>query len=97
MNLLAPIAPRYSLIGVGLKVPISSLGCTPLPDYNIDNLMRTLKWWLDNGNSPKVNSAVTWENIIGVIEGPIVQNFEVSETMRKFLLEKYVQCNCDSI
>ena len=81
-NLLAPIAPQYSAIGTALKVPMDALGLVYSPD---DNLRRTLQWWLNNGNSPDINSPVTWNNIISVVEGPVVQNYEVAQEIRQFV------------
>ena len=79
MNILAKIAPQYNLIGIALKIPMSSLS---LPDYHKENLSRTLYWWLNNGDS--VGSPVTWDNIINAIGGPIVENYRISEKMRQF-------------
>ena len=84
LNLLAPIAPRYSVIGTALRVPMTTLGLHPLPEYHEDNLRRTLEWWLNNGDRLDVNSPVTWDNIINVIEGPVVQNYKIAQNMRNF-------------
>ena len=84
-TLLAPIAPQYSVIGTALRVPMSTLGLHSLPDYHQDNLRHTLEWWLNNGNRPDINSPVTWDNIITVIEGPVIQNYEIVQQMREFI------------
>ena len=85
---MAPVAPRYSAIGTALNVPMSTLGLLPLPDYHQNNLSQTLQWWLNNGNNPEINSPVTWDNIISVIDGPIVQNYEVAQRIREFIKSK---------
>ena len=85
MNLLSPVAPKYLQIGTALNVPMDELGLTHLADFHKDNLQRTLKWWLDNGDSPHINSPVTWSNIISVIEGNVVRNFDCAQKMRSFL------------
>ena len=82
---MAPIAPQYSAIGTALRVPMSILGLHPFPDYHENNLRRTLEWWLNNGDRPDINSPVTWDNIISVIEGPVVQNYQIAQKMREFI------------
>ena len=84
LNLLAPIAPQYSAIGTALRVPMSTLGLHLLPHTYQDNLRHTLEWWLNNGDRPNINSPVTWDNIINVIEGPVVQNYKIAQNMRNF-------------
>ena len=84
LNLLAPIAPQYSAIGTALRVPMSTLGLHLLPHTYQDNLKTTLEWWLNNGDRPDVNSPVTWDNIINIIEGPVVQNYRIAQNMRNF-------------
>ena len=82
-TLLAPIAPKYSAIGTALRVPMDTLGLVYSPDTHQDNLRRTLEWWLKNGDKPTINSPVTWDNIISIIEGPVVQNYTIAQNMRK--------------
>jgi hypothetical protein len=48
MNILAEIAPQYSVIGIALRLPMHSVGLLPYPKYHKDNLRRTLQWWKDN-------------------------------------------------
>ena len=84
-TLLAPTAPKYSAIGTVLKVPMSELGLLPLPAYHPDNLSQTLQWWLNNGERPDINSP---DNIISVIDGPVVQNYQVAKNIRKFIKSK---------
>ena len=88
MNLLSPVAPKYAQIGTALNAPMSSFGFHDLPQYYQYNLEHTLEWWLDNGDSPHINSPVTWGNIISVIEGNVVQNFYRAQKMRSFLQGK---------
>ena len=88
MNLLAPVAGKYCHIGTALNVPMDVLELIPLAKFHKDNLKCTLQWWLDNGNNPRINSPVTWGNIISVIEGEVVDNFERAQKMRSFLQGK---------
>ena len=46
-SLLTSISPQYSAIGTAIRVPMSTLGLHPLPDYPFQC---TLEWWLNNGN-----------------------------------------------
>ena len=78
---MAPIAPQYSAIGTALRVPMSTLGLQYSPDTHQDNLRRTLEWWLNNGDRPDINSPVTWDNIITVIER---RNYQMAQRMREF-------------
>ena len=80
---MAPIAPKYCAIGTVLRVPMDTLGLVYSPDTHQDNLRRTLEWWLNNGDKPTINSPVTWDNIISIIEGPVIQNYEVARRMRQ--------------
>ena len=82
---MAQIAPQYSAIGSALRVPMSTLGLQYSLDTHQDNLRRTLEWWLNNGNKPDINSPVTWDNIIAIIKGPIVENDQMAQQMRKFI------------
>jgi hypothetical protein len=86
MNILAEIAPQYNDIGTALNVPMSSLGLPDNPDKYKDNLRRTLEWWLINGDS--VGSPVTYNTIINAIEGPIVQNYRLSQEIKKLTNEQ---------
>ena len=79
---MAPIVAQYSAIGTALRVPMSTLGLHPLPDYYEDNLRCTLEWWLNNGDRQDINSPVTWDNIITVIEG---RNYQIAQQMREFI------------
>ena len=78
---MAPIAPQYSAIGTALRVPMSTLGLQYSPDTHQDNLRRTLEWWLNNGDQPDINSPVTWDNIITLIER---RNYQIAQRMREF-------------
>ena len=94
-TLLAPIAPKYLAIGTALKVPMDTLGLQYSPDTHQDNLRRTLKYWLDNGNKPGINySPVTWGSIISVIE---VQNFELAQRMRLHLQRRLLFPTCSGL
>ena len=82
-TLLAPIAPKYCAIGTVLRVPMDKLGLVYSPETHQDNLRRTLEWWLNNGDKPTINSPVTWDNIISVVEGSVIQNYTVAQNIRK--------------
>jgi hypothetical protein len=88
MNILAEIAPQYDDIGTALNVPMSSLGLPDAmnPDEYRANLGQTLEWWLINGDS--VGSPVTYNTIINAIEGPIVQNYRLSQEIKKLTNEQ---------
>ena len=84
-TLLAPIAHKYYAIGTALGVLMNTLGFVYSPHTHQDNLRRILEWWLNNGDKPTINSPVTWDNIISVVGGPVVQNYEVARRMRQFV------------
>ena len=88
LSLLSAIAPKYSIIGALLNVPISTLGLIALPQYHCDNLMTVLQYWIENGDSPTMNSPVTWKAIIEIIEGDTVNEYQTAQKMRNFLCEK---------
>ena len=88
LSLLSPIAPKYSIIGTLLNVSISTLGLIPLPQYHCDNLRAVLQYWIENGDSPTMNSPVTWKAIIEIIEGDTVNEYQTAQKMRNFLCEK---------
>ena len=81
LNILAKKAPKYGDIGTALRVPLERLGLIYHPDNHQDNLRRTLQWWMNNGNS--IGSPVTFDTLIEAIEGPIVQNYELAQKIRK--------------
>ena len=81
LNLLAPIAQKWKEIGKGLNVaagPIESVGQSNKRDIN--KLSDVLQIWMDTWSS-----LVTWENIIGVVEGAIVAQKNEAQAMRDFL------------
>ena len=81
LNLLAPIADKWKEIGKGLGIlagPIESVGNNNKGDIN--RLSGVLQKWKDTWCSP-----VTWENIIKVVEGPIVDKKNEAQAMRDFL------------
>jgi hypothetical protein len=85
--LLAPVAPQYNTIGTCLHVPMSQLGLDPRVSHQ-DNLRTTLQWWINNGDSPHINSPVTWDNIIKVFEnGPVeLQNYELVQKIKQYAI-----------
>ena len=81
LNLLAPIADKWKEIGKGLGIapgPIN--GVEQNNKGNINRLSGILQIWKDTWTSP-----VTWENIIKVVEGPIVDKKNEAQAMRDFL------------
>ena len=88
LSLLSPIAPKYSTIGTLLNVPIVVLGLIGLPQYHCDNLSAVLQYWIENGDSPTMNSPVTWKAIIEIIEGDTVSEYQTAQKMRSFLYDK---------
>ena len=62
---------------------MDTLGLVYSPETHQDNLRRTLEWWLNNGDKPTINSPVTWDNIISVVEGSVVQKYTVAQNIRK--------------
>ena len=88
LSLLSSIAPKYSIIGTLLNVPINTLGLIALPQFHCNNLSAVLQYWIENGDSPTMNSPVTWKAIIKIIEGDTVSEYQTAQKMRNFLCEK---------
>ena len=86
INLLSPdMEPQYYQIGRGLRVNVDALGLLPLPNFNFQNLDTVLTQWVNNGNNPNnpdTHYAVTWGNIIKVVQN---LNWQKAQDMRKFL------------
>ena len=70
---------------------MSTLGLQYLPNPYPEKLRLTLEYWLNNGNRPDINSPVTWNNIITVIEGPVIQNYQIAQQIREFITSIIVQ------
>ena len=83
LNLLAPAATQWHNIGVGLKVTagvIDKVYAELTNERPISKLAKVLRTWMDTESSP-----VTWENIITVVEGPIVARKKEAQAIREFL------------
>ena len=61
---------------------MDTLGLVYSPGTHQDNLRHTMDWWL---NKPTINSPVTWDNVINVVEVPVVQNYIVANEIRRFI------------
>jgi hypothetical protein len=81
LKILAEIAPQYSDIGTALRVPMKTLGLNKDSDKHQSNLRTTLEWWIASGN--RIGSPVTFDTLIEAIEGPIVQNYELAQEIKK--------------
>ena len=86
LSLLSPIAHKYLFIGTLLNVP--DLGLLNLPQFHQENLIKVLQYWIENGDSPTMNSPVTWKAIIKIIEGDTVSEYQTAQKMKNFLCEK---------
>ena len=82
VDLLAPLAPKYLAVGIRLKVPMDELALYHLPHYNREDLITTLKWWMNNGD--RVGSPVSWDTIITAIDSDIIGNYEVVRKVKNF-------------
>ena len=81
LNLLASAAARWEDIGSGLKVAAGAIESLQQSNKRpINKLSEVLQTWMDTWCS-----SVTWENIIGVVGGPIVDKQNEAQAMRDFL------------
>ena len=91
LNQLASIKAKWSELGEGLCVDdgdIESIRLSNLSDQG--KLSAVLQKWMDTMKSP-----VTWEKMIEVVQGPLVQKATVAVQIRSFLsqedtFEKYL-------
>ena len=91
LNQLASIKAKWSELGEGLCVDdgdIESIRQSTLRDEG--KLSAVLQKWMDTMKTP-----VTWEKIIEVVQGPLVQKAVVAAQIRSFLsqestFEKYL-------
>ena len=70
---------------------MSTLGLEHLLNPYPEKLQLTLEYCLNNGNRPDINSPVTWDNIITVIEGLVIQNYQIAQQIREFITSIIVQ------
>ena len=91
LNQLASIKAKWSELGEGLCVPDGDIESIRLRSVNDEGkLSAVLQKWMDTMKSP-----VTWEKIIEVVEGPLVQKAAIAVQIRSFLsqeknFEKYL-------
>lgn len=81
MLLLSPIAYRFSELEGYLNIP--NRGLRHLEELYVENLRSTLDYWLNFGNSPKINSPVKWKTIIEITKTKF--SFEIAKQMEQFL------------
>ena len=80
LEVLAPIASKWSEIGNALNVRpdvIAGLSDTP---SNVTKLSTILQKWLDTLSSP-----ITWRNVIDVLESKVVDGRSAADQVRDFL------------
>ena len=80
LEVLAPIASKWSEIGTALNVRpdvIAGLNGTP---SNVSKLSTILQKWLDT-----LSSLITWRNVIDMLEGEVVNNRDAADQVRDFL------------
>ena len=81
MQLLAPVSSKWDLLGDQLGVEhnfIAGLKNSNKSDQT--RLTEILQKWIEMKPTP-----VTWDNIIKVVGGPVVQNQNVAITIQKHL------------
>lgn len=78
IELLAPISSKWGLIGDELGVHIEIID-----DFNkSDDMMidEVIKKWIETKPSP-----TTWDNIIKVVRGPVIQSLCVANNIQEYL------------
>ena len=83
MPWLSRISASWRSIGNGLRVDYNDLkGLAESSMSNEDKLDNVLQKWMDKGDEA---SPVTWRTIIGVVEGPLVQNKALAKEIYQYL------------
>ena len=81
LNLLADINNKWKDIGLALSLPQNFIeGLEKVLDSDNVKLSKVITEWIDTMPSP-----VTWETIISVVEGPIVNNQRKANDIRQHL------------
>ena len=81
LDLLADISNKWYDVGLGFKVGHNSLESLKKEvESDVTKLSKVIECWISTQSSP-----VTWETVISVIEGPIVNNKTKSNEIRKHL------------
>ena len=82
MVLLSPITSRWYILGLGLDVV--SYDLESLQSSSMSNeikLSKVLQMWMETSES----HLITWKTIISVIEGPLINNRSLAESIYDFL------------
>ena len=81
LTLLADIANKWEEIGMALKIQYTVLDQLTMGIYdNLTRLAMITQSWIETKSTP-----VTWETMISVVEGPIVNSKTVADKIRKFM------------
>ena len=81
LALLMPIKDKWYLIGVSLEVTTGDLDSLKISNNPTEmNLSFVISKWLE-----KKANETTWEVLLEEMEGPIVNNFQIGDNIRKFL------------
>ena len=73
-RLLAPLAPKYEVIGNRLGVPIQVI-------FLRQNLNTILEWWINNSWP----WSVSWDTILKAIESDDIGNYGVVMEVKRFI------------
>ena len=91
MMLLHPISIEWYILGIELHVSSDNLDA--LQSSNMSNgikLAKVLQWWMETSES----HLITWKTIISVIEGPLINNRSLAESIYDFLSKgKFLHMN----
>ena len=86
LSLLADITYQWHEIGILLGVDEIYLhGLLESVEGNMVKLHKVLTYWIDTMSIP-----VTWQNIINIVEGPIIASQSTVDKIRKFLSQEEV-------
>lgn len=81
VQLLAPISARWDLLGVQLGVEENFIeGLKNCEKAYETKLTEVLQKWINTKSTP-----VTWEKVIEVVKGPVVQKVNVAVTIQEYL------------
>ena len=80
VELLVPISSKWDLIGKELGVDINFIDDLNKSDFM--KLNEVIQKWIETKPTP-----TTWNNIIEVVKGPILQNLDVASAIEEYLDE----------
>lgn len=81
-NDLTPVAAKWNLLGVQLRIDSDTLECIGgTSQLCEERLQKTMNEWLKNVDGPK-----TWKQIIEALESPPVERRDVARTLQGFVL-----------